>query len=104
MFIGSITATYFSWVSAIKHEALVEFNQKQIEQTAKDQQEFINKQKEIFITQQNSIQQLVEQNSRLTDKINNINTFLNSDAAKKSDRPSSDVLKRTFQIIQGQTK
>jgi hypothetical protein len=100
MFFGSLTATYFSWKSAIRHQALLEFNQQQIEETAKNQQEFMKAQKEIFANQQTSIQQLLDQNNRLSDKINGINTFLSSDAAKKSDRPSSDVLKRTFQMIQ----
>ena len=100
MFIGSLTATYLSWVSSIKHEALIEFNQEQIKKSAKEQQDFMIAQKEIFGNQQASIQQLLEQNSKLTNKINNINTFLSSDIAKKSDRPSSDVLKKTLQMIQ----
>jgi len=102
---GTIGTAYYQWKKNIEHEALMEFNQKQVEQTIKDQQEFARKQQEIAHQQQEAAKILIQQNVELTSKIKSIDGYLNSDVVKKTDRPSSDIIKKTIDMIQqGNTK
>jgi hypothetical protein len=97
---GTIGTAYYQWKKNIEHEALLEFNQKQMEKNIKDQQEFSKKQQEIAQQQQEASAMLIQQNAQLTSKIKSIDGYLSSDAAKKGDRPSSDVIKKTIDMIQ----
>jgi len=98
--LGTVGTTYYQWKKNVEHEALLEFNQKQIEQNLSDQKEFARKQQEIAQQQQEAAAILIQQNTQLTLKIKSIDSYLNSDAARKSDRPSSDVIKNTIDMIQ----
>ena len=99
-FIGSITAAYYGWKRSVEQQALMEFNQKQMEQTLRDQQEFLAKQQSIARQQAESAAALEEQNRKLSQKISSVNSYLTSAAAKSSDRPSSEVLKQTVKQLQ----
>ena len=94
-----ILGLYYVNAKDIKNIALMEYNREQLEQNIKDQQELIKQQQAINEEQRLITKQLVEQNQKLSTKITSINSFLNSDAAKKSDRPSSDVLKKTVEML-----
>jgi hypothetical protein len=94
-----ILGLYYVNAKDIKNIALMEYNREQLEQNIKDQQELIKQQQAINEDQRLITKQLVEQNQKLSTKITSINNFLNSDAAKKSDRPSSDVLKKTVEML-----
>jgi hypothetical protein len=94
-----ILGLYYVNAKDIKNIALMEYNREQLEQNIRDQQELIKQQQAINEDQRLITKQLVEQNQKLSTKITSINNFLNSDAAKKSDRPSSDVLKKTVEML-----
>jgi Flp pilus assembly protein TadB len=105
MLIGSLTAAYYGWKRSVEQQALMEFNQKQMEQTIKDQKAFTKKQQEIAEQQAAAAEALAEQNRVLSRKISSVNTYLSSKEAADGDRPSSDVLKKTVeQLQQGQSK
>lgn len=101
---GAAGTTYFVWKRNIEHQALVEFNQRQMEQAEKDRQDFEHRQA-IIATQQAAIAaQLESQNQALSRRIGTVNQFLASPVAQASDRPASDVLKRTLdQLRSGET-
>lgn len=100
--IGSLTATYYSWKWSIEKQALLEFNQKQIEQNLKDQKDFMAKQKEIVEQQHQVTQKLIEKNAQLNVQAANINKYLNSQEARQSNRASSDILKKTIEQLKEQ--
>lgn len=100
MLIGSVTAAYYGWKRSVEQQALMEFNQKQMEQTLRDQQEFMKKQKVIADQQASAAAEMAEQNRKLSQKISSVGSYLNSADAKSQDRPSSEVLKRTIRQLQ----
>lgn len=92
--VGGITTTYYVWKRNIQHQALLEFNQRQMEQNAKDQAEFVRKQQEIAEQQAAAARQLQQQNEELNRRMSGIDRYLSSSSAQ--DRPSSEVLKQTI--------
>jgi len=92
--VGGITTTYYVWKRNIQHQALLEFNQKQMEQNAKDQAEFIRQQQEIANQQAEAARRLAQQNEELNRRMGGIDRYLSSSQAQ--DRPASDVLKQTI--------
>lgn len=95
--IGAITTTYYVWKRSIEHAALLEFNRQQMEQTAKDQAEFIRKQQEISDQQAAATRALIEQNNTLNRKMSGIDNFLTS--SQSQDKPSSEILKQTIERL-----
>lgn len=93
---GAVGTTYVIWKRNIEHQALIEFNQRQMEQAEKDRQDFERRQAAIVVQQAVIAAQLEAQNQDLSRRIGTINQFLASPVAKASDRPASDVLKRTL--------
>lgn len=92
---GLLNAGYYSWRRGIEHEALLEYNQHQIEQNVKDQQaikqqleEIDNKQKEITAANDAT-------KKAFKDKIDVISAELNSKDSVAADRPASKILKDT---------
>ena len=104
MVVGSLTATYYSWKGSIEKQALLEFNQKQIEQNLKDQKDFLAKQKVLNEQQEHVTRKLLEKNNELNAQAANINKYLNSQEARQSNRPSSDILKKTIEQLQEQRR
>lgn len=96
---GTLTATYYSWRKSIERQALLEFNQKQLEQTVTDQAEFRRKMQEIADKQEEIIKKNAEDRRAFEDKINAAQSFIESDEARKSDRPSSELLKETVKRL-----
>ena len=92
---GALTAGYYSWRKGIEREALFEYNQKQVEQDAKDK-EILRQQLEDINSKQKEIEAAnAAEKKLLKDKLEAINTDLSSKETKASDRPASDVLKKT---------
>jgi gas vesicle protein len=90
---GALTGIYYSWRSGIEREALLEYNQKQLEQNIKDQQ--ILKQK---IADMDKIQEEITAHNaadkkQFKDKLDNINTDIDNN--KDGNKPASDILKKT---------
>jgi hypothetical protein len=99
MAILMLTGLYFSWKSSVKREALYEFNTKQMEQVLEDRADLKRKLDEIVDDQRKIIAGQTEFKDNIDRKITNLQVFLKSDAAKKLDRPSSEILKRTIQDL-----
>jgi hypothetical protein len=96
---GALTGTYYSWRKSIERQALLEFNQKQLEQTMADQAEFRRKMQEIADKQEEIIRKTAEDRRAFEEKINAAQSYIESDEAKKSDRPASDLLKETIKRL-----
>lgn len=100
---GAITTTYYVWKRNIQHAALMEFNRQQLEQTQKDQAEFIRRQQEIADQQAEAARALAERNEELNRRMSDVDRYLTSGQAQ--DRPASDVLKQTIERLrQGATR
>jgi esterase/lipase len=95
----SITTTYYVWKSSIERAALLEYNQAQLEQSRKEQEEFRLRQEALEEQQREATRALLEQNRQVQDRINSIQSGLNLPAAAASDRPASDILKRTIEQL-----
>jgi uncharacterized protein YoxC len=96
----AVVGLYFSWKKAIEAQATLKYNQKQLEQIQKDQQDFLKKMQEIADIQNNLVEDLKKSNAVVEKKTADIITYLNSDAAKKSNRPASELLKQTIRDLQ----
>ena len=96
---GALTGTYYSWRKSIERQALLEFNQKQLEQTMADQAEFRRKMQEIAEKQEAILKKNDEDRRAFEDKIKGAQTFIESEEARKSDRPASDLLKETIKRL-----
>ena len=96
---GALTGTYYSWRKSIERQALLEFNQKQLEQTMADQAEFRRKMQEIAEKQEEILKKNDEERRAFEDKIKGAQTFIESDEARKSDRPASELLKETIKRL-----
>ena len=101
---GSLTAGYYSWRKGIEREALLEYNQKQLEQTAKDNEEYQRKLKEIQDNQQVIIQKNDEDKRNFEAKMKDASIYLDASDTKKLDRPSSEVLKKTVNKLKDTPK
>jgi Flp pilus assembly protein TadB len=99
MAIGAVTTTYYVWKSSIERAALMEFNRAQLEQTRKDQEEFLRRQEALEEQQREATRALLEQNRDVQNRIESIQGNLNSPAAAAADRPASDILKRTVEQL-----
>jgi Flp pilus assembly protein TadB len=103
---GAIGAAYLGWKHNIEQQVVLELNQRQLEQTQKDQQEFIRQQQEISDRQRAIARDMEQRNRSLQTRIDATNRFINSPQAAASDRPASDVLKQTIEQLrtQGNTR
>lgn len=92
---GALTAGYYSWRRGIEREALLEYNQHQLEQNVKDQ-EAIRKQLDDINVKQKEIEATNAADKKdFKDKIETIKTDLGSKETAATDRAASDVLKKT---------
>jgi hypothetical protein len=98
---GAVTTTYYVWKRNIQHQALLEFNKAQMEQTAKDQAEYARQQQEIANQQAAAARALATQNEELNRRMGSIDRFLTTSQAQ--DRPASDILKQTIDRLQSET-
>lgn len=90
---------YFWWESRVEQRALLDFNQKQMEQLLKDQKELDKKLTDLRQIQDQILENEKQFKQNLDKKLSGISSFLNSEEAKKLDRPSSEILKRTFKEL-----
>jgi septal ring factor EnvC (AmiA/AmiB activator) len=92
------------WKHDIQQKALLEYNQKQLEQAAKDREEFQQKMSEIQDKQRTVEEDLANQNSAVSQKLNTIDDYLTSSDTIKKDKQSSDILKKTITELSGDRK
>ena len=93
---------YKLWEHNIRQQALLEFNQKQLEQVIKDQQKFNDILTNLNTKQQDVLDKLEKQNADTEKNMGKIDEYLNSDLVKKLDRPSSEILKNVIKQLSGQ--
>jgi hypothetical protein len=104
LFFGALTAGYIGWRSSIEREALLEYNQKQIEQAIKDQQEFKAKMDAIQASQDEILAKNKAEREAFDAKMKAADDYLNSTDTQKSDRAASDVLKKTVNRLKDAPK
>ena len=101
---GVLSAGYYSWRKGIEREALLEYNQKQIEQDAKDK-EILRQQVEDIEKKRKEIEAENAASKKVFEgKINSISSDLNSKETVAEDKPSSKVLKETVNKLKDVVK
>ena len=93
-----LTGIYYSWRKSIEREALLEYNQAQIEQNIKDQQAMREKLDAMAKKQKEIEDANAADKKNFKDKMDAINTDIVS--TNTVDRPSSDVLRNTVKRLQ----
>lgn len=98
----AILSTYvIMWKANIRKQALLEFNNKQLEQTIKDQQKFIADMKAISDKQKLALDTIQKENEALQTKLQDVENYLNSPETQAADRAASEILKRTMKELSG---
>lgn len=97
----TLTGGYFMWKHNIRAQALMEFNQKQMEQVIEDQKKFNEQLSQINQNQQQILDDMKRKNEEIDRRLGDLNGYLSSDQARRESRPSSEVLKRTFRQLSG---
>lgn len=93
---GALGGIYIKWKRGIEHQAFLELNQRQLEQTVKEQQEFTRQQQAIADRQRALAQEMAQRNQTLQRRVDQTNRIINSPQSAANDRPASDVLKQTI--------
>jgi Tfp pilus assembly protein PilN len=101
---GVLTAGYYSWRSGIEREALLEYNQQQLEQSIKDKAAM-----EKQIADIDNVKREVEakneaEKKAFKEKLESIGLELSSKQVADSDRPASKVLKDTVNKLKDVVK
>lgn len=104
LLIASITGGIIYIQHVAKKNAQIEFNNQQLQQTLKDQKEYISQLEAINKNKEESILALSKANDDLKQKLVTLNDYLDSDQAQKDSRESSEVLKRTIKELSGANK
>jgi hypothetical protein len=92
------------WKDSIKKQAVLEMNNRQLEQTVKDHETFITKMGEINAILRNELESMNNKNTILMIEIANIESYLNSEEVTKENNPSSEILKETIRRLNGDNK
>ena len=101
---GILTAGYYSWRNGIERQALLEYNQHQLEQSIKDQ-EVMRQQLSDIDAKQKEVQTANElEKKALKEKLEAINLDLNSKETAENEKPASDVLKKTVNKLKDAVK
>ena len=101
---GTLSAGYYSWRKGIEREALLEYNQKQIEQDLKDK-EVLRQQLEDINNKQKEIEaENAEVKKKFKEQMDVISSDLNSKETKAADRPASEILKKTVNKLKDVVK
>jgi uncharacterized protein YoxC len=95
----ALVGIYFIWKHNVEQAALMEYNQKQLEQVIHDQQVFQQKMDEVQNNQKAIVEDLAKKNDELNQKLSSLNTFLDSTEARKEDKPASNLLRATVKQL-----
>ena len=93
---GALGGIYISWKRGIEHQAFLELNQRQMEQTIREQEQFTRQQQAIAERQRAIAQEMAQRNQTLQRRVDQTNRIINSPQSAANDRPASDVLKQTI--------
>ena len=94
-----VTATYFSWKHKIEAEALVKYNNIQIEQNIKDNKKYLDLQLNIDKSQSSALKDVTDQNKVLDDKIDQIDKSLDKPLANTKPKIASKVIRDTLEQL-----
>ena len=101
---GALTAGYYSWRSGIEREALLEYNQHQLEQSLRDKEE-MRKQLQLIELRQKEIQAENEAAKKVfKEDMNSIAADLDKKEVIETDRTSSQILKDTVNKLKDHVK
>ena len=92
------------WKSQIEKQALMAYNQKQIEQVMKDQQEFQARMDDVAYKQKIIEKDLTAQNEQIGIQMKSLEDYLYSATTKALDKPAGIILKNTVSQLKGNTK
>ena len=99
---GALTAFYYNWRKGIEREALLEYNQAQLEQNIKDQEELKKKLADMDAKQKEIESANSADKKAFKGKLESINADI--DSKDTVDRPASDVLKNTVNKLKDAPK
>jgi Tfp pilus assembly protein PilN len=94
---GALTGIYYSWRSGVEREALLRYNQVQLEQSIKDQELLRQKIDNINQKQKEIDEANIADKKIFSDKIDSITNDIDSKAVVN--RPASKVLKDTIRKL-----
>jgi uncharacterized protein HemX len=97
----ALIGVYYYWKNSIEQEALMEYNQRQLQQVLEDQKAFQQKMQEVESKQRNIESELTKQNEQVTKTLSTVTEYLDSKDAKKQDKPASDIFKKTITELRG---
>lgn len=101
---GALSTMYYNWRAGIEREALLEYNQQQMEQDAKDK-EILRQQLDDISKKQKEVEaENNEVKKKIREQLDVITEDLTSKETISNDRPSSDVLKRTVNKLKDVVK
>lgn len=94
--------TYFKiWEANLKQQALLEFNNTQLEQVVAEQKKFNENLKALSAAQKVVLETMNKNNEELANRLQPLEEYLNSDEAVKESKGSSEVLKKTIRGLGG---
>lgn len=101
LLIVTLIGGYYYWKHTVKAEALAEWNKAQVEQVQKEQAKLIENLTIIDKNQKEILKELSTQRSALEKKFGDLDEYLNKESTNNEykNKPSSDVLKRTFKEL-----
>lgn len=101
---GALTAGYYSWRSGIEREALLEYNQKQLEQSIKDKEEMQQKLANIEVKQKEIQAENEAAKKVFKEDMESISADLDKKEVIETDRTSSQILKDTINKLKDHVK
>lgn len=96
---GGLYSKHRQIVDLEKQTALQAYNIKQLEQSIKDKDLFIEQQQAIFKNRDEEVAKLEIQKQALENKLKTIESRIDVEVGKGHDRPSSDILKNTIKEL-----
>jgi uncharacterized protein HemX len=96
---GGLYSKHRQIVELEKQTALQEYNIKQLEQSLKDKEKFIEQQQTISKNKDEAITKLQNQKAALDNKLKTIESAIDVEVGKGNDRSSSDILKETIKRL-----
>lgn len=104
LLLSAMSGVYYTWRKGIQREALLEYNQKQLEQHQKDQEDFRQKIAVISRQQEEIMSKNSEDKKIFNNKIRAAEDYLNSSETRINDRPASETLKETVRKLKDAPK
>jgi hypothetical protein len=100
----ALFGAYKYWESSVEQAALMEYNQRQLEQTLADQKAFKEKMAAIEARQNEILQQNEEEKKAFRLKLEGVSSYLDSTETKKNDKSSSEILRQTINMLKDAPK